>query len=472
MAGRLTRMAESGPGPATLRRELRIWDTVALSVGVMAPTLAMSVTGAAAAQRLGRAACLGFVVAALGVGLVAYGFVRLAGEFSHAGSVYAFVGRSIGPRAGFVAGWTLLGTYLVFPPVSILGVAVFGRAFLRTSGLSADADWFPIALLAWAVVWFLAARGIRPTMRSMIVFELASLALILVLVAAIWIRLITGSAPGGARPSSEVFVLPPGTGFTSIALAATAGFLAFAGFESAGSLGEESLTPRRDIPRAVVVAVAFGAVFYVACMITQSLGFGVDEAGASAFAHSDAPLGELATRYLGSALAAALDLGAVLSAIGAGVGGVTVAARMMFAFARDNRALRPLAQVSARTGGPRRAVTVEMVIGLVLLTAFRFAGTTALNAFYYLATIGVLGLLVMYVMTNAAAARLLARGSPRDVVLPLIGVLVAGYVLYHNLWPVPEWPYRLLPYLELGWLTAGVVVVVATRDHPGWVRAD
>jgi len=134
-----------------------------VSVGVMAPTLAMSVTGVAAAATLGRAAPLAFAVAALGVGLVAYGFVRLAGEFSHAGSVYAFVGNTLGPRAGFLAGWALLLTYLVFPPVSIMGAATFGRAFLNTTGLAHDADWYPLALAAWAVIWVLAARGVRPT---------------------------------------------------------------------------------------------------------------------------------------------------------------------------------------------------------------------------------------------------------------------------------------------------------------------
>src|SRR6516164_11833557 len=91
-----------GPvGPPALRRELHLSETASVSVGVMAPTLAMSVTGVAAAAALGRAAPLAFAVAALGVGLVAYGFVRLAGEFSHAGSVYGFVGNTLGPRPGF-----------------------------------------------------------------------------------------------------------------------------------------------------------------------------------------------------------------------------------------------------------------------------------------------------------------------------------------------------------------------------------
>jgi amino acid transporter len=99
-----------------LRRELRLLETAAVSVGVMAPTLAMSVTGVAAAQQLGRAVSLAFVVAGLGVGLVAYGSVRLSREVSSAGSVYAFVGRALSPRWGFVTGCALLGTYLSSRP--------------------------------------------------------------------------------------------------------------------------------------------------------------------------------------------------------------------------------------------------------------------------------------------------------------------------------------------------------------------
>jgi amino acid transporter len=460
------RPAEPARSPA-LHRELRFFETASVSVGVMAPTLAMSVTGVAAANALGRAAPLAFAVAALGVGLVAYGFVRLAGEFSHAGSVYAFVGNTLGPRPGFLAGWALLGTYLVFPPVSIMGVATFGRAFLATTGLTGNADWYPLALAAWAAIWLLAARGVRPTTRSVLAFEIVSVCLILVLMGAIFWRLAARTAPAGQHLSGSVFVLPHGVGVSALALAATSGFLAFAGFESAGSLGEESLAPTRVIPRAIVTAVAFGAVFYVACVVAQSLGFGTGAAGVAAFRHSQAPLGDLAKRYVGSALATLLDLGAVLSALGAGLGGATVAARMLFSFGRDGIAARRLSRVSGATGVPQRALAAEMLIGLALLTGFRLAGTSALDVFFYLATIGVLSLLVMYVLTNVAAASHLGRRSPWQILAPAGGVLIAGFVLYHNVWPVPPRPYEFFPYLVLGWLAAGLVI---TAVVPGFSR--
>ncbi len=202
----------------------------------------------------------------------------------------------------------------------------------------------------------------------------------------------------------------------------------------------------------------------MACIAVQTLGFGVSAAGVSAFRHAQAPLGELAQHYVGTSLAALLNLGAVLSALGAALGGVTVAARMMFAFGRDGRAPRRLSGVSAVTGVPRRALALEMLIGLVLLTAFRLAGTPALNVFFYLATIGVLSLLVMYMLTNVAAARHLGRRSLGQVVAPAAGVLVAGFVLYHNVWPVPPAPYAFFPYLVLGWLLTGLVWV--WRVHP------
>src|SRR5918911_3908012 len=140
------------PAQRELRRQIGVLGTISLSVGVMAPTLALSVTGGQAARLIGRAAPLAFVFAALGVALVAYGFVRLAGHFSHAGSVYAFTGLTLGPRAGFFSGWALLGTYLVFPSVSIMGIAIFGQAFLESTGLASAPPWWPIALGGWAVV--------------------------------------------------------------------------------------------------------------------------------------------------------------------------------------------------------------------------------------------------------------------------------------------------------------------------------
>jgi amino acid transporter len=455
----------------TLRRDLGFLGTASLSVGGMAPTLAMSVTGVQAARLLGPAAPLAYVLAGLGMVFIGYGFVRLSAAFSHAGSVYAFVGRTLGPRAGFFSSWALLGTYIVFPPVSVLGMAAFSQAFLRHAGVSSSFDWLPIALVGWLVIWALASRGIKLTARSVILVEAVSLALIAALVVVIYVKLGAGHAPGRQRLTADVFQVPAGTGFATVALAATFGILSYGGFESAMSAGEESHRPRRIIPGSIIAAVVFGALFYTACIAAQSLGFGATAAGAMRFASSASPLGDLATAYAGPAMADLLDVSAVLSALGAALVGVAVASRTVFALARDGLLPRRLAAVAAGTGTPAAAVTASMALTLAFLLVFGLAGTSALDAFFYLATIGTLSLLVVYILISASAFKLVAAGrvgaSRLELVLPVGGVVVAAYVLYRNLVPAPDFPFDLFPYIVAGWLVAGLAIALAV---PGLAR--
>jgi amino acid transporter len=406
-----------------LSRELGFWGTASLSVGGMAPTLAMSVTGVQAARLLGPAAPLAYVLAGLGMVFIGYGFVRLSAAFSHAGSVYAFVGRTLGPRAGFFTTWALLGTYIVFPPVSVLGVAAFAQAFLRHAGISSSFDWLPLALVGWVAIWLLASRGIKLTARSVIVVEVVSLVLIAALVVVIYIRLGVGDAPGPQTLTTRVLDIPAGTGLATVALAATFGILSYGGFESAMSAGEESHRPRRVIPAAIIAAVVFGAVFYTAC------------------------------------------IAAVLSSVGAALVGVAVASRTVFALARDGLLPRRLARVGSETSIPTTAVTASMILTVVFLLAFGLAGTSALNAFFYLATIGTLSLLVVYILVSVSAFRLIAAGQVRasrlELILPVGGVAVAGYVLYRNLVPAPASPFDVFPYIVAAWLLVGLGIALA-----------
>src|SRR5437870_6503144 len=94
-----------------LRRELRFWEAIALSIGIMVPTAAMALNGVAPAGLVGRAVPLAFLFAAIAIGLISYSFVRLTSFFNHAGSTYALAGATLGARAGFFAGRALLPTY-------------------------------------------------------------------------------------------------------------------------------------------------------------------------------------------------------------------------------------------------------------------------------------------------------------------------------------------------------------------------
>src|ERR1051326_2293841 len=152
-----------GPG---LKRSLSVWAAVGISVALMAPSMAANINPQGSANYAGRAVPLTFLIAAVGVLLVAYGFVRLCQYFHHAGSVYAFVGATLGARSGVVAGWGLLGTYTFYGVVTSSATGIFGTAFLQEIGVwPHPPSWAPFILVAVALVLALALT-ISPARRG------------------------------------------------------------------------------------------------------------------------------------------------------------------------------------------------------------------------------------------------------------------------------------------------------------------
>src|SRR5436309_4291789 len=142
-----TAVAHDEPSHGRLRRELRFWEAIAISVGIMAPTAAMALNGVAPAGLVGRAVPLAFLFAAIAIALISYSFIRLTRFFNHAGSAYALVGVTPGPRAGFFAGCALLATDGCFIAGNIADVGLFGTSFLDRAGIWHDPPSILIALV-------------------------------------------------------------------------------------------------------------------------------------------------------------------------------------------------------------------------------------------------------------------------------------------------------------------------------------
>jgi amino acid transporter len=456
----------SAPDGGRLRRELHFWEAIALSIAIMAPTAAMALNGVGVAGLVGQAVPLAFLFATIGVLFVSYAFAQLTKEVSHAGSVYALTGFTLGARAGFLAGWALLGTYLCFTVASSAEVGLFFSSFLNSTGISDSSQWIWIALVSATLTTIIAAGDIRVATRSLLTIEGISVTLIVILVVVIFVRLIVGDAPEGHSSSLvDAFKLPSGTTFDAVATAAVFGFLSFAGFEGAASLGEETAEPRRNIPRAVFLAPLSMGIFYFFVMLSQTLGFGTNEAGVAAFAGSSSPLGDLSKEYVGAALEDAINLGATLSAFASALGTATAGSRVLFALSRDSlRPTHPLTRISQRSGAPVGALALVMVVGFGGLIAQSLAGTNAVNAFFYPGTIGVLALMVAYIATNLGAIwHLFLKTLRRPVwqlVFPVLGIAFLVFTIYKNVSGTTA-PYSHFPWYVLAWLAVGALIVIA-----------
>jgi amino acid transporter len=377
--------------------------------------------------------------------------------------VYAFTGYTLGPHAGFLAGWALLGTYAMFTIASTAEVGLFFSSFLASSGIADSADWIWIALIALGLVAVIARGDVRVATRSLLSMEGISVALIVILVVVVFVKLLVGSAPGThSHALADAFKLPGGTSLDTVATAAVFGFLSFAGFEGAASLGEETNEPSRNIPRALFLAPLTVGVFYLFVILAQTLGFGTDEAGVASFAGSTSPLGDLSKSYVGAGLEDAINLGATLSAFASALGTATAGSRILFALARDGMPNSPLGRTSARSGAPVGALAVLVAVGLVGLIGQRIAGTNAANAFFYPGTIGVLSLLVAYIGTNVGAiSHLFVRARRRplwQLAIPIVAIAFVVFTIYKNVHGAAA-PYSHFPWYVLAWLVVGGLVV-------------
>lgn len=436
----------------------------------MAPTAAMALNGVGVAGLIGRAVPLAFIFATIGVVFVSYAFWRLSGAYSHAGSVYAFTGVTLGPQVGFFAGWALFGTYLAFTAASTAEAGLFGVDFFQGSGIWNGADWIVIALVAAALIALFAYGDVRRVTRALLTIEGISVTLILVLVGIIFVKLIAGTPPGNQGFTADIFSVPPGTSVSTVATAAVFGFLSFAGFEGAAALGEETNNPRRNISRAVVMAPLLAGTFYILVIVAQTLGYGTDAAGVKAYSTSAGPFSDLSKLYAGAALRDLINLGATVSAFASALGTAVGGSRVLFAMSRDASARSPLGRASPRTGAPAGALAVVMVIAVGVVVVQRIVGTSAVNAFFYPGTIGVLSLLVAYIVTNLGAIRFLWLGARRaplwQIPIPLIAIAFLVYTIDKQV-SGQTFPYDRFPWVVAGWLVLSIVIVLAA---PGLAR--
>jgi amino acid transporter len=382
-----------------LRRELHIWEAVGISLALMAPSMAANINPQGTAGSVGRAVPLAFALATVGVLLIAWTFVRLTQRFDHAGSVYGFVGATLGSRTGVISGWALMGTYTFYGVVTSTAAGIFGAEFLDALGIWTDQPgWAPfvVGAIALAGVWALASSNIRGGTRVLLVIEGTTVALILIVSVIILFKLISGTAPNGNTVDLSVFTVPGGTGLSAVFLGVVFGFLSFAGFEAAATLGEEAEEPRRDIPRAILGVAVFGGLYFIFVTAVEVMAFGTDAEGVKAFIASGSLLGDLGSQFVAGWVGELITIGAAVSAFGCALACVVGATRMLYALSRDEVGPASLGTVSPRSGVPARSTaTVALGAYVIIALGWFVFGVAPFDLFVASGTIGTLILLLV-----------------------------------------------------------------------------
>lgn len=461
-------------------RRLPLWVAIALSLALVGPTLAMSGNGQGIIPTVGKAVPLVFLIGLVGVALIGYGFIRLTRRLNHAGSVYALVGVTVGPRFGFFAGWAMLGAYVGFA-VGLVGlVADFVNALLvaiNNGPGGVQFSWLAVAIVTVIVAAIVCAIDTKIVGRILMTIEGIGIVGMVILVVVVF-------AKGGAKSTGvdfSAFTLPHGVGFSGVVTGVVAAFLSWAGFEACAALGEETDNPHRNIPRALAGALAVTGVLFVVVMFMQTIGFGTDAKGLRAFGSSGNTLGQLGEQYLDRPFGILMIFAGVISAFACLVATSSASGRLLFAFARDGFGPHGLTKLDGRAKTPRDATWTVLAFAFVVniivwATKWPVVGTgiASLDSYFLFATAGAVSLMLAYLLAEVAAIVFVLApkfrrtrqgdgGTFLGVLLPAAGVAVIAIVLWYNV-KDQQHTWTSAAYLGLAWAALGLIfALVATN---------
>jgi amino acid transporter len=373
------------------------------------------------------------------IGMVAFSLVVAfyASETGGAGAIGDYIGRAWGRLAGV----GVLGIYVLSLMVS--GAAGFTIAVGELAARFAD-FYFDLALPWWVgavavgvIAWILNLRGAAVATRAQ---------LLIIAVSVIPFLLTAVAAIIHAGPNNTLAVFswsnPHGGNLFGALLFC---ILLFGGFETVGSLAEETPNPRRSIPLALVGTVGGVALLLVVCSYAGTIYYGQENAAKSWGGVMDG-YARMADDLLGPWAGLWIRLAVLVDFTATCIGFTVAASRGIFSLARSGLLPKGLASTT-RQGAPKAAGIVVLCGAMLAVGAgLLVPAGQRYETLFVTATAQALLLVLVYTALALGALRLIFRNPAaqplwRWIVFPLATV-APGLALYGTFVPFPEYPER------------------------------
>jgi urea carboxylase system permease len=310
----------------------------------------------------------------LGQFLVALCFAELAAHYPLSGSVYQW-SKQIGHRAvGWLAGWVYLACLVITIAAVVLALKSPLLEVLGFFGILEKVNYLkdpPTAVLCGCLLILFTTLinaigvGLLAKINNLGVFsEIFGATLLIILLAFHAQR-----GPEVVFDPGDHGAGPAGGYLGPFLVAALMASYVMYGYDTAGSLAEETTNPRKKAPWAILQAL--GAAGLAGALLLLFALMAVDDLGAKELSEEGGGLLYVVRATLGSNLSIVFD-GFVLFAITVCALAVhTGTARLMFSMARDNNL--PFATTLARVSPQSRTPTVPVLISGLMAAAILMA---------------------------------------------------------------------------------------------------
>ena len=438
----------------------------------------------------------------IGQFLVGMCFAELAGQFPLAGSVYQWSKQIARPLTSWMAGWIIL----IGAIVTVAAVAVAYQVILPqisdsfefiggssdvgsylTPGGAKNAVVLALLLVVFTTVINLIGVKVMALINNIGVFiELVGATILVVLLAF------------HIKRGPDVIMHTNGTGdgrtwgyFGAFLIAGLASAYIFYGFDTAGSLAEETNNPRKHAPsailRALAAAAVLGALLILFAFMAMPGIFGDKQIKA---------IGTLGLPYvvktiLGNGLG---DVFLVCSAVAITVCALavhTAGVRIMFTMARDGRL--PFGSRVARVSGKSRTPTVPAIVIGLLTIVLLLVNIGNQRVFYVLTSVAIILFYIAYMCVTGPLLLRRLRGEwprqnhgpyfsmgPFGLLVNVIAVIYQTVVVVNLAWPRPDvygsdhWYFQYGAFVFVGGivLIGGIYYFSALHNRTSEVLAE
>lgn len=428
------------------------------SITTMAPASAVAFSLAAAIPASGGALPLATIIALIVCVLVALNIGAMAKYLPSAGGYFTYVSRGLGQQAGWIVGWLFDLAYLLIVPFQLLVLGPVADSFC-TQYFHFSIGWVSWVIIFAVVIFLLTYFGIKISADVGVVLGCIEIGVFVLL--SIWLI-----ATSGSKNTFAVFTptysLQGGLGgWQGVLFGMLFVFTAFAGFESAAPLAEETQNPRRVVPRAILLAPICIGIFYILCSYAGVISWGVNKL--SGYTNDPDPWATLAHSVWGpfSFIVILTILNSALANSNAGVNAVT---RVLYAMGRTRTLPMQLAHLN-RHQVPDIAVFLTMIVAIIVAVWTGLAFGPFPGAFSFVGAVLTIPILVVYIATCVSVPFFYSRehrdefNVVRHILVPIVPLLVLLFVLYFQFSPLPAAPLLYAGPIVLVWLIIGLIIV-------------
>jgi amino acid transporter len=427
---------------------LNLIETVGQSLAAIAPTLTPALNISVVAGLAGLGCWMSYFMGTMGVVIVAASVGVLASRHPEAGSYFVYIGRSFGPFAGALAGWSMISAYMFTAVAVSLSFSIFLRDILAAFGVELGMLPSTLVLLVFiATVTYAAYRDIKLSSRVGLMLEILSIGII-VLITLCFVR-VQGTIVDPAQLKITTFNY--GGVFSALPFV----IFSFVGFESSATLAKESANPRRNIPLAVMGCGAFSGIFFTIMAYLMVFGIGDDTA---TLGKSTAPFGDVAAKAGLGWASTVVYFAAMISVFACCLASINAAARLLFSMGKYQFLHRSMGLVHDTHRTPHRAIL--LCGGLLTCLCLALLPAGFLDAFGYAGTFASFGFVVVYLALCIVAPMDLRKSGemkPIHVAIGGVGAALMLFVVIGSVYPIPEYPYNILPYVFFAYMAVGAI---------------